>query len=45
MALLSRRDGVEVVVKVFAKHDSSIQLKQHENKLYGMVDTHTYTHL
>ena len=29
------RDHVEVVVKVFAKHDSSLNLKSHENKLHG----------
>ena len=29
------RDYVEVVVKVFAKHDSSLNLKSHENKLHG----------
>jgi phosphoinositide-3-kinase regulatory subunit 4 len=36
VARSTHRDGVEMVVKVFAKHDPSLQLKSHENKLHDI---------
>ena len=39
---VTHRDRVEVVVKVFAKHDPSLNLKPHENRLHGTVTTPEY---